>query len=161
MKNRNGFSLVELLISLIIASILVLMVGVLSSIANSSFNKISSEQQTYNDISYGFKLLQNRVRASSTLSIAAASGSWVSQRVSVSAGSFGIYRNTTSNPATREFSYDDGTTREVILSVPDPNNSSTVLDLTATQNTNAVTVTITGTKNKIPFNIQSTVTRRN
>ena len=85
----------------------------------------------------------------------------MSPRVSVSAGSFGIYRNTTYSPATREFSYDNGTAREAILSVPDPDNSSTVLDLTATQSTNAITVTITGTKDKIPFNMQTTVTRRN
>ena len=161
MKNKNGFSLIELLVSIIVASILVLMIGVLSSIANSSFNKVNNEQQIYNDISYGFQLIQNQVRISPTLSITAASGSWVSPRVSVSAGSFGIYRNTTYSPATREFSYDNGTTREAILSVPDPNNSSAVLDLTAALSTNAITVTITGTKNNIPFNMQTTVTKRN
>ena len=161
MKNKNGFTLTELLVSIIIASVLILTVGVLSSIANSSYNKINNTQQIYNDISYGFKLIQNQVHVSSTLSITAVSGSWVSPRVSVGAGNFGIYRNTTYTPATREFSYDNGTTREAILSVPDPNNSSSVLDLTATQSTNAITVTITGTKNNIPFNMQTTVMKRN
>ncbi len=162
MRNKNGFSLVELLVSIVVASVLILTIGVLSSIANGSYNKINSEQQIYNDLSYGFKLMQNKVRASSTVSITAASGSWVSPRVSVSDGNFGIFRNTTSL-ATREFSYDNGTTREVILSVPDPNNSSAILDLTAVQTatSNAVTVTITGTKNNMPFNMQTTVTKRN
>ena len=161
MKNKNAFTLVELLVSLIIAAIVVLTIGVLSSISNSSFNKINNKQQVYNDISYGLKLMQSKVRASSTLSITVASGSWVSQRVSVSTGNFGIYRNTTYNPARREFSFDNGTAREIILSVDDPNNSSAALDLTATQNTNAVTVTISGLKNNIPFNVQTTATRRN
>ena len=163
MKNKNGFSLVELLISIVIASILILTVGVLSSIANSSFNKINNVQLIYNDISYGFKLLQNKVRTSPTISVTAVSGSWVSPRVTVDAGNFGIYRNTTNNPPTREFSYDNGITREVILSVSDPNNSSTILDLTATLSATlkATTVTITGIKNNIPFDIQTTIWKRN
>ena len=74
MRSKNGVSLVELLVSIVVASILILTIGVLSDIPQKSYKKINSEQQIYNDISYGFKLMQNKVRASSILSITAVSG---------------------------------------------------------------------------------------
>ena len=160
LKNNKAFSLPELLVSLIIMSIIILTIGSISGMANKTYGSLTNESQLYNDISYGFKLMQSKARAADTLSVDAASGSWVSQCVKVNSQKFGIYRNTTYTPARREFSYDNGATREVIFYVPDPSNLATTLDLAVTQNGKAVTATISGTKSDIPFNISTTVLRR-
>ena len=159
-KNNRAFSLVEMLISIVVAAVLVLTIGVISSLSTSTYASLTNEAKAYNDITYGFKLMQNRVRASSSLGLTAASGSWVSQRVAVSAGSFGIYRDTTHSPATREFSFDNGVTREIIFSQPDPANSSAVLNLTATPGTNSVTVTISWTQNNVLKNMSTVMLKR-
>ena len=174
MKNKKAFSLIELQVSLTIAAIMVLIVGVIASLSQNSYNKSNKEAQLYNDISYGFKSMQNKVRSSPSMSAICPSGSWISNKVNVSSGSFGIFRDTSKTPATRDFSFDNGVKREVILSVPDADNSSLNLDLATPVNcdtgaalltcgTSPVTyiaVRISGNKDNLPFSMCTTILRR-
>ena len=177
-QDKKAFSLIEMQISLVAAAILILTIGVLSSIGTSTYAGLTKEAEVFNDLSYGFKLMQNRGR-SSNISYMCPTGQWTSGIVVVNAGaeSFGIFRNMLNNPPTREFSYLNGTTREVILSVPDPRNSPDVLNITAPDTctdppsgylmcgtTNnpvyAINVRISGIKDKVPFSMCSTILRR-
>lgn len=61
-KSQKSFTIIELLAVMIIGSILLLSVGVISIIAMRSHENYRRESQVYNDISYGFELIKNRVR---------------------------------------------------------------------------------------------------
>ncbi len=90
--NNKGFSLTELLVSMLAATILFLIVGTIATIANTCFNKAEREQQIFKDISYGFKFIQNRVRASSGLQIIALANPWQGRQLQINAGGeiFGV-----------------------------------------------------------------------
>jgi hypothetical protein len=156
MTNKNAITLIELLIGLILASILFLSVGVLSEIANSSFNKLNKEQQVYNDISYGLKLVQNRLRGSlSPISAGSQPAPWISgKHFQFGNDTFGLYQSIGST----DLIYDDGTRKETILSVPPTGAVDLSFPALSDQ---SITIKITGSKNEIPFDIQTTVFRRN
>lgn len=58
MKRKNGFTLAELLVAMIISAVLVLMVGSLSQIAFSSHEEIRKEGDIYSDIFYGLSKIR-------------------------------------------------------------------------------------------------------
>ena len=169
MKNQKAFSLVELLVCLVIAAVLILTVGAISSIANSSYNKINSQQQIYNDISYGFKLLQFKVRNSTS---AIASGNqpspWISGQHFL-IGSSDVFGLQTSGSDTN-LVYDNGNT-ETILNVPaavttNCSNLTTMINcinltFPVSMTAQSVTFRISGVKDKVRFDMQTTVLRRN
>ena len=153
-KDKRAFSLTEMLVSIVVAAILVLTIGVISRISTGTYASLTKEAQVYNDISYGFKLMQNKVRGSGNhIIIKSVSGSWVSSRLEVGKHTFGIFQN----GSNREFSYDDGLKREVIFSV----QSSGVLNLTFSSVTNdTATVRLDGEKDKIKFDMSTIILRR-
>ena len=158
-KSENGFSLVELLVSMLCASVLILAVGVLSSMANSSFNKLSSKQQIYNDISYGFKLLQFKVRNSNSIVPGNKLPPWIANQhflIDNGNGVFGLYQT---NAAVTDLVYDDGVHKETIFSVPQPGTVS--LSFPVAMTNQAVTISLSGTKDNIPFDMETTIYRRN
>jgi prepilin-type N-terminal cleavage/methylation domain-containing protein len=53
MRRKRGFTLAELLITMIISAVLILMVGFLSQIAFSSHEQIKNEADVYSDLFYG------------------------------------------------------------------------------------------------------------
>jgi len=61
-----GVSLVELQVSLLIASILVLTIGAIAGVSQTSFRKARYEASVYNDLTYVFKKIQSRVRSAVT-----------------------------------------------------------------------------------------------
>jgi len=81
--DSGGFSLIEMLVSIVVASIMMLTIGVLSTIANSSFNKLIRIQKLYDDISIGLKYAQNRVRASDSILITSLGNPWVGEQIQV------------------------------------------------------------------------------
>ena len=157
LKNKNGTSLVELLVGILVSSILILTIGVLSETANRSYNKLYIQQQIYNDISYGLKMLQNKVRIGGTLVAGNKSAPWVSgQHFLIGSGAFGLYQT---SGTVKDLVYDNGVTRETLFSVPQPGTITLAFPVTLTSK--SVTIQISGTKNNIPFDILATATRRN
>ena len=180
MKNKNAFSLIEMQVSLVVAAILVLTIGAISSISLSSHNRMRKEAELYADIFYGFKLIQNRVRESSVgVSIVGQSNPWTGSRLVInnSTGTndeaFGLcqYNSSGSNPLCVTSgsnialvhwpNYTASTTvnaGEVIFSTP---FSGSNLALTfSTPDANTIIVNLSGTKDNIPFNLSTTIKRR-
>jgi len=172
MKNQKAYTLCEMLISLVMTSILVLSMWSISSIGTNSQKRVAAEAQVLNDIHYGFKFLQNRVREASALYPEAATGSWVSQKLIVDHHAFGLFQN----DDTTDFVYlpdkDDETNREVIFSVPSTGNvtlnfykppESAGSVWPAAQDgdeLNVVRAELVGEKQRIPFEMLTTIMRR-
>lgn len=169
MKNKAGFTLVELLISIIIASIIILTAGGLSRISLNSFYKALNKQQIHNDLSYGLKLIRNRFRnaeASSVRKNTSASGSWVGKTLlEIGNEAFGIYQ--TNNSSKLEFVHlpdkSNENNREVLLTIPDGDLMWTVTCDPSCPGPNAITVVLKRIKdnNPIPFYMETTIARRN
>ena len=155
---KKGYTYTELLMSLAISSFVVLSIGAASNIGRRSYEKTIEETRVYTDISYGFKLMQNRIHRAKSLSTQAASGSWVSSRLIIDDRAFGLYQATGSPMI--DFVYladkDDENTREVILSV----STNASVNFTVTINGKAATVRLYGQKKNIPFDVSTTVVRR-
>lgn len=167
MKNKSGFSLIELLISIIVASIVILTAGGISKISLISYNKELSKQETYNDLSYGLKLIRNRFRnaeAGSVRNYIPASGVWAGQTLlEIGNEAFGIYKP--NNTSQRDFVHlpdkSNANNREVLLTVPDDNLVWTITCDPTCPGPNAVTVVISGIRKKNPFHLETTIARRN
>ncbi len=158
MKNTHGHSLIEFLLAIMIASILILTIGTLSTIGNSSYKKLNSQQQIYNDLSYAFKLLQNKVRVAKTLTLTNQPSPWISgKHFLIDAAIFGLYQT---NASTVDLVYDNGVQRQTILSVPQP-GTITLTFPSPGVTSNSVKIEISGTKDNINFVEGTTVRRRN
>ena len=159
MKNKNAFTLTEVLVSILISAILILTIGVISSISNSTHTKLEREAQVYNDITYGFKLIQNRVHSVSSIKPPInQTGNWIGQHIEVGNGAFGLYE--APGGKSRDFVYvpdkSDENAREAIFSVPKPAD----LALTVTSDTKSFTINIAGTKDNMRFNLSTTAMKR-
>ena len=61
-SSLTGFTLIELVVGLAIGAVIVLIIGVISSSGIGSYEKSRKEAEAYNDIFYGFSLVQRNVR---------------------------------------------------------------------------------------------------
>lgn len=87
---NKGFTIIELLVVMIIASIFLLSVGIISIIGIRSYDKYRRESQIYNDISYGFELIKNRVRRTPVAPDTPTGGPWVGKALVVGEDTFGV-----------------------------------------------------------------------
>ena len=158
-KNKNGTTLVELLVSILIASILILIIGVISEISLGSYNKLKKQGDIFADVTYGLKYMQKKVREATSLSSAVAASPWISSQVVINTGRFGIDQTTTSGVTTKNFAYlPTSGPREVIFSV---NNSDTLnMSIDSIVTNKSVKMTISGKKDKIPFNLTTNILKR-
>ena len=174
MINKKAFTLVEMLITLIVAAILVLTMGVLSDLAMSTTTKLRRETEIYNEVLHGYKIMQKHMReASSCAMITPSSVSWIGDIVECPAtpGVEGIAFGVWDNAGDRQlvFLEDklDDTNREVIVEVPSnnafPNNTLTI---GGTLNPGYLDVTIQGSKgvasrnnnvDEIPFQLNTKI----
>jgi len=66
---EKGFTLTELIIGMLIASILILTIGVMSGVGISSYNKLSKQAEAYNDLYFGVDLIERSIRRAHTVSV--------------------------------------------------------------------------------------------
>ncbi len=179
MKNNKGITLIELLISIIIASIIIFAAGGISKISLNAFYKELNKQQIHNDLSYGLKLIRHRFRnaqASSVLVNAPASSSWLNNaRLEIDKAAFGIYLP--NNSSAREFvflrnksmeskcgpPYESNDECEPLLIVPNGNITWSVTCNPSCSDLKTITVVVKreSQNNSIPFHMETTVARRN
>ncbi len=168
LKTKKGFSLIELQVTIIIAAILILIIGVISDASLGSYNKIKKEGEVFSDIYYGFKLLQNRVHAANNVTSGTLSSPWITTNnvkiIINNTERYGLYQpaGTTTIELVRFASAAAELTpssRETILSIP-INATWANPTLALTQSGNSYTITLTGTKDNVPFNLSSTSTKR-
>lgn len=70
MRNSEyAFTVVELLTALAILAVIILSVGMISSISIGSHEKMRKEAQVYNDIQFGFNLMKHACRHAQTVQV--------------------------------------------------------------------------------------------
>jgi len=158
MKIKKGFTLAELLVTMVISAVLILMVGAISQIAFSSHDQTRKEGDVYSDLFYGLSRMSFSVRKASTLSLDNTWPlPWVSNMLIVDNSAFGLYRPVggkikfvfvpdKTNPGVRENIIEDLDTMSFAFIL----------------NGKSVNVNVQGTKDNEQFNISNFVaTRRN
>ena len=171
-NNLRGFSLIEFQVGILISAILVLTIGVLSSMAQSSYAKISKEETVFNDAAYAFKLMQNKIRSSTSMSVKGnpTNPPWKSSQLlfrysqvvggieTFPEGAFGLYQANGSTTVDLVYMPDTSkSAKEVLMSLKAGQTFSFTLSNITTQ---SLTVQLSGTKSGIPFDISNVVLRR-
>ena len=161
MKKQTGFTLTEMMVSLVVASLILFLLGSVSVLGDSSYKKLAKEAGIYQDIVYGFKLMQSRVHGSQHLAIQGASGSWFSSKLEVDNAAFGLYTNGNNHDFVFLKNRLDETQREVIFSVPSADTVSLSFSpiMSGTQ-TIGVQAHLTGERDKIPFDLATMIKER-
>lgn len=162
--NKRGFSLIELQISILIASVLVISIGMVSQISMETYNKYRQEAQIFNDISYGFKFLQSKIRGSgnvipSTL-VAETDYQWIGQPLQIDNEVFGLYQKL--NDEGRDFVYvkdaDDITNRDTLFSLAAADNPQWSVSYPTAQ---TVQINLNNDDGaEIPFDLSTRIKRR-
>jgi hypothetical protein len=151
-------TLVEMLVGMILMVIMLIAVGAISDVGKQGHQNIATEASIYNDIAYGFKLIQNRIHSTNgTVAEEATSTPWIGNRLVVGNHAFGIYDKA---GGWRDFVYlpdkNDENNRQTILTVLDTDAITGTFTVTGDK----VDISLTGTKRKIPFNMSTTVKKR-
>ena len=166
-RNSNkAFSLIEMQVSLLIASILVLAVGALASMSTKSYNKIQSQAAIYNDVTYSLKMIQNKVRSSiaaPTVDVSKNPSIWLDgKQLVIDQGAFGVYK--TIDSPVREFVYlndkNNETNREVLFRFEKNEDELMFSPSSTASECSSLMVKFKGTKDKIPFDLSSCIVRR-
>lgn len=149
--DKSGFSLTELLVSLVITGIIVLMLGAMSNVAFLTYKNLRNRSGVYNDSQFALQLIRENVRQSTT------NPTYVNGCLTVvtSSNTFNFYVSGNS------LVYSKGSGGCVAPYTP---IISGVTNLVFTPNVNSlplVTVTLSGQKNNVSFNYpQINVARR-
>ena len=154
MKNQKGTTLIELLVVLMIGLTMLLAIGAISDIGKQTQRKLIGESSIYNDIAYGFKLIQRRAHGSALDSVGPPMN-WVSDQLITGAERFGVYYH----PGGMDFVHLLGSgVRRTILSVQNPDTLSFIPNVNSTIDN--ADITLSGTKNGIPFSMTMYVKSR-
>ena len=68
-KSIRGFSLVELQVALVVSAIMILAVAGIAHISSAAYSQLRRESEVYADFGYAMKMMRNRVRQSSLVSV--------------------------------------------------------------------------------------------
>ena len=167
MMNKRAFTLVEMMVAMVVAAILMIVVGKISDIATKSSTSLRQKAEMFSEIMYAYKYMQKYVREADLCTPVGQSGSWIGSRLECSSSltgadsAFGIWNNA----GTRQFVYvpdkNNTNVRDVLFEVKItgglPTNAFT---FTPTLNSGMVNVRIAGNKDKIPFDITSSIKKR-
>lgn len=158
-KMKNGFTLVELLVGLVIGAVLVLIVGVISETSVGSHERLRREAEIYNDIFHGFNLIKHSVR--NGVNVEVVNGTIIGDMVDKD-NSFAVTGNFTlreQNNSDLIFTYTNistsNTTNNTIIAGVDG------LDFDPNQTPELITVKLSGQKDRVNFNLTTEAMRRN
>ncbi len=150
MKSEKGVTIIELLVVLIVGAIMLIGVNAISNIGHRSFGTVQSEETIFNDISYVFKLIQNRVHGSKIQS----------DGTGLIAGNekFGIYVHSGGRDLMYYPNRFNESINQAIFSVPSAGMLNFAYDVNA--DAGDVEITLTGEKNDVPFNMSTSIRSR-
>jgi hypothetical protein len=164
----QGLSLVELIVTLFVASVLILMVGVLSDIAFTSHEDLRKENQVFKDIYDGFDLLTYSVRNAATVYVDLVNNALTLEDIRLLDGSL---TNRTFKKDNADFKYIDSNGEHIIIQGVDSLNfdfrcnkdvdGNWVSNPPCDSNSRVFHITLSGQKDKEPFNLFTDVTKRN
>lgn len=153
----------ELQVALVISVILILAVAGISQISGESYKKLQRESAVYGDLSYAMKMVRNRVRESSLVSVDEnpTDPGWVGSEVLiVDDSAFGLYRAADQTDA--QFVY--------IPNRADPSQRETLINFGSQFDTNlfdfkaengVVSIEeVTGHRDGIPFSLPEVTIKR-
>ena len=157
MRKEIGHTLVELLFVMVIGLIMIIAAGAITGIGKKAHNRIMGESNIYNDIAYSFKLIQRRVHGTGILAtVTPVDNSWVGKRLVTGSEAFGVYTHAGGHDFVHlpnKYNLDD---RRVLLSVPVEDSLNAVYNVTS----DVVDINLSGTRNKIPFNMTAKIKSR-
>ena len=113
-KNKQGITLVELLVGLVIGAVVVLIVGSISKMALTSNSHIQEDAALFNDMAYGFKMIRKYGREATTI----ATASWSAPTGGVGVSAKIVITNTNATPTTVAFGLFEptgGTNRQLVF----------------------------------------------
>lgn len=162
---KNGFTLVELMAGLFVGSIIVLTIGSASSIAIDSFERNRREAEVYNDIYFGFGLVEHAVRNSSSVKVPS-SGTLIADHLTFSLREIDDCQQPSplDCPTCKciyNFIYTDGSgTRPMLSGASSLSlNFDPTLDLTG--KVKFIIITLAGVKDSVSFNFSNSIKQRN
>ena len=150
MRRKEGVTIVELLVVLIVAAIMLLGVNAISRIGHRSHRKILEEASVYNDIAYAFKLMQSRVHRSKIQS----NGT----ELITGNEKFGVYVHSGGRDLMYYPNRYDASVNHVIFSVPGTGTMNFNCDVNAVSGD--VDIVLEGEKNDIPFDMSTQIRSR-
>lgn len=146
MINNRGFTLTELIVVMVIVIVVLLTIVALSEISNRSYTNLRNETEVYNDIYFGFNLISHYIRNSSKVSVN-------STQDELTAGEV-IFRKSGAN-----FIYHDNlanTDHNIITQV-----NNLACSFVPSVNNKLITVTLSGNKGRVSFNLSTDIKLRN
>jgi prepilin-type N-terminal cleavage/methylation domain-containing protein len=158
MTQRNqGFTLTEVIVGLVIGGVILLTICVISGTAFSSSENLRREAEVYNDVFFGFNLMNYACRNATTIAV---------DRVNMTL-TFGNSTFRTRN--NRDFIYSDaGGDHAIISEVNNLNFSFQCLDAGGNWSNNNCSnasrifrIILSGDKNAVVFNFSNDIARRN
>lgn len=163
MKYDKGTTLVELMVVLAIGGLIISAAGSVTNIARRSHSKIARSATIYNDIAYGFKLMQRKIRESSNVvRNSTVTNSWIGEKLNVDNHAFGVYSH--SGSSQRDFVYlpdkNVDSIRETIFSVFGSDLLNAVYTVNYALNETKVGINLSGVRSSILFNMTTTVKTR-
>ena len=146
MKNKQGFSLIELVSAMAVSSIIILIIGVISTVANASYQNLCKEAEVYSQVYYGLNMIQSNVRKGRNVEVDTAQNTLTVDNY--------IFKKDNN-----DFVYIDtahGNKRNVIVE-----GVYGLIFQPVVSGGNLVRVTLSGLKDKASFNLSISVMRRN
>ncbi|MBN2119963.1 MAG: prepilin-type N-terminal cleavage/methylation domain-containing protein [Candidatus Omnitrophica bacterium] len=155
---KRGFTIIELLISLIIGGILILMIGAISLASHKSHMTIHNQAQVHNDVFYGFELAANRLRAANSAWVENTwpNPPWTSDILIIDNSAFAVYNSTQDQMASFVYLPDrsDTSIRKTIF-------QSGLVNFYPAKNGNLFSIRLVGKQNLNPFDFSTKVLKRN
>jgi len=152
MRKNKGFTLVELIIGMLVSSILMLVVGIISIAGHTSYEKLRKESEVYNDAYSGINLIQRSVHRAINLKIVEDGAD-----STITADNFTFRVDGDSLVCDVDID-SDGTVDRTDIIISGVEGLSFELGGSVD---NLVKITLTGTKDKVLFNVSASALRRN
>ena len=156
----KGFTIVEMLITLIISVVFLFAILAIFNIGQSSYSKMKNESQVEADAYFAFELMKNSLRRTyGTVAVENwTNPPWIYPVLVVGNSAFGLYQGSSGQPIRFVYLKDKTQTNNQDILLSDL-SSDTIL--TFTPNGNMITAQLSGKKGKNSFSVSMSAVKRN